>query len=98
MDNELSASPKMDDRLTLVAALDLAIASGRDFHGLPLAQLRAALRQDSSGGVLHDMARILQTACDADEGDPRKLLQEIADIASKHPWPLTPRAAPQERK
>jgi hypothetical protein len=51
MDNELSASPKMDDRLTLVAALDLAIASGRDFHGLPLAQLRAALRQDSSGGV-----------------------------------------------
>lgn len=38
----------MDD--SLIAALDLAIASGRDFHGLPLVQLRAALRQDSSGG------------------------------------------------
>lgn len=45
-------------------------------------------RDDS---LQHDMARILQIACDADEADPRELLSEIAQIASKHPWPKDPR-------
>lgn len=39
------------------------------------------------GSMPHDMARILQTACDADEGDPKELLHEIAAIAAKYPWP-----------
>lgn len=35
----------------------------------------------------HDMARILQIACDADEAPAKELLNQIAEIASKHPWP-----------
>lgn len=42
--------------------------------------------------VSGDMATILQTACDADEADPRELLSEIAAIARKYPWP--PRSSP----
>ena len=34
-----------------------------------------------------DMARILQTCCDADEADPKELLREIGDIARQYPWP-----------
>src|SRR5688572_27329489 len=32
----------------------------------------------------HDMGVVLQTACDADEADPRELLSKIASIAVKH--------------
>lgn len=42
---------------------------------------------DTPSLLQHDMAVILQLACDADEADPRELLHEIAMIASKHPWP-----------
>ena len=45
--------------------------------------------------LAHDMAAILQTACDADEADPWKLLNEIAQIASKHPWLSPLRPAPR---
>ena len=51
----------------------------------------SALRAEQGDTIRHDMARILQTACDADEADPRSLLNEIAQIASKHPWPTTKR-------
>jgi hypothetical protein len=86
MDNELSASPKMDDRLTLVAALDLAIASGRDFHGLPLAQLRAALRQDSSGGVgtAQELMRCLEQLSDGGPFDltdsPKSFMAQVQEL------------------
>lgn len=40
--------------------------------------------------IEHDMAAILQIACDADEAPAKELLHQIAMIASKHPWPQTP--------
>ena len=52
---------------------------------------RPAPPAEQGDTIRHDMARILQTACDADEADPRSLLNEIAQIASKHPWPTTKR-------
>lgn len=34
-----------------------------------------------------DMARILQTCCDADEAPAIELLNQVTEIARKHPWP-----------
>ncbi|MDZ4344110.1 MAG: hypothetical protein U1E51_16950 [Candidatus Binatia bacterium] len=45
----------------------------------------------------HDMAAILQTACDADEGDHTALLHEIVMIAGGHRWPVEP-VAPEDKK
>lgn len=64
----------------------------------PYVQPNSSGQTPAKLSIQHDMARILQTACDADEADPRALLSEIVKIASAHPWPTTPRSATQERK
>lgn len=80
------------------AHADLAAIGGNDMAIQPalLSKLCEWLLEEPYTAPLdiqHDMARILQTACDAEEGDPRQLLSEIANIASKHPWPAAPLSA-----
>lgn len=61
-------------------------------------RLVEALRSEIAGSdIKHDMARILQISCDADEVSATKLLHEISEIASKHPWPETVAPEAQEQ-
>jgi hypothetical protein len=62
MDNELSASPKMDDRLTLVDWLERHSKLRKEGDPWPVVgledrewqQIISALHQDSPGGVLYE--------------------------------------------
>lgn len=62
-----------------------------------MARVAFARSEIAGSDIKHDMARILQISCDADEVSATKLLHEISEIASKHPWPETVAPEAQEQ-